>query len=158
MNKSQQKLIQWALKNNAEALNCAQHIIASSQILDDLWDGDKPVTGDQCVQMVLSMSVDIHKNAFFIKHRDSMTQIVERAILQWLECNDIERNSEASEKLRTASYILRSSITDLVIQMAYLVGGRAWGRQAAKAIRTAIFEENESFEEYLAELSKAEED
>lgn len=143
------KLLDWAFKENLHAIQCVEILANSSQTLDDLWDKDKEVSGEQCVSMVLSLIVDLIRNPFYQAHQAAMTRIIERSIMQWIEANDIERDGNETD-LRV-SYIIRSSITDAIIEMAYLLGDRNWGREVAKVLRKTIYSDNESFEQYLTE-------
>ncbi len=149
-NEQELELLKWAYKGNVDAINCALIISRCSQTLDDLWDKDKDVSGPDAVSMMLAMTVDLVRNPFYLKNQASFVRIIERAIMQWVEANDLE--AEQSGEHIHISYIIRSSVTDAIIEIAYLLGDRQWGRVVAKKIRQAVFSDNESFEEYKKEI------
>lgn len=145
------KLLAFAFKQDASAIRCADFLIKSSQTLDDLYDRDKPVSSLQCVNMVLNLSVDMVREPFYQKHQSSMVFIIERAIMQWMEANTIEGDKLASNASLLAAYIIRSSITDALIKMVYLLGDRQHGLTVARQLREAVYSDNEEFAEYLRE-------
>lgn len=146
-------LLSYALKGDGPAIECAKILVNASQVLDDLWDGDKPVDRTKLFEMILSLLVDLNRNAFFIQLREPMTQAVEDALMQWVAANDIEEDGEDARELLVA-YVIRSSTTDLLIKMARLLGGRAWERTVAKKVRAEVYGSNESFEEYRQEVQR----
>ena len=148
----EKELLHFALKGDQHAINCAEIIFAASQTLDDIWDKDKEVTGAQAASMVLNLTVDLVRNPFYQKHQFSMVHIIERAVMRWVEANDLEVTGE--EDLLRIAYIIRSSTTDAVIEMAYLLGDRQHGRTAASVLRKAIYSDNESFAQYMAAFTE----
>lgn len=152
MNPQQEnELLSKSFRNNVDAIACAKYIINASQVLDDLWDKDKEVSGSQAVTMVIHLTVDLARNPFYLRHQVAMVSIIERAIMQWMEANDIEKDAHKDE-LRV-SYVIRSSITDAIIQMVYLLGDRNHARAAAREIRRMVYLDNESFDDYVNEHS-----
>lgn len=143
----QSALLNHVLKGDVPAIQLANDFFEFSQILDDLWDKDKPVSNDQLLRMAKLALVHIPKNAFFIHHQVLLAHVIDDTLNRWVEASDLEEKKE----LLYVSYITRSSTTNLLIKMAYLIGGDDWGRQAAYDINKAIYSDNESYETYKEE-------
>jgi len=144
---SEQQLIAWALKDDKSAIECLNLLSSASQTLDDLYDQDKKLARIAPINMVMNLTVLLHRNEFFRRHSSEVINLLERAIRRWLEASDLEEKKQ----LLCVSYVIRSAMTDLTIDMAYLVGGPDWGRSAAVEIRKFVY--TEPFEDYLQEHS-----
>ena len=152
---NESELLSFWLKENPAAIELAQCWIAISQTWDDLYDGDKPVSKDQINSMMAMALIDIPKNPFFQQHCFELLPMVEHCLMTWLDANTLEATGD--ERDLQVSYIIRSTMTDLIIHMAGMVGGKLWRRKAALAIRKAIYHDNESFEDYQKEILAARE-
>ena len=138
------------LKDNREATDLINAYFSISQVWDDLIDGDQPVTKGQINLMMMQALVEIPTNPFFQRHFQELMPMVQHCLMTWLDANTLEQIGDERDLM--VSYILRSVTTDLLIHVAGLVGGLAWRRQAALAIRKAIYHDNESFIEYFKEI------
>ncbi len=151
-NQIEQNLLNHWLKDNHDAVQLAQDYSIVSQIWDDLHDGDKPVTRAKVDYMMQLALVDIPKNPFFQAHYLELMPMVQHTLLTWMDANTLEDKGDDID-LQVA-YIIRSVTTDLIIHMAGIIGGSVWRRQAALAIRRAIYHDNEPFEAYRTEILK----
>ncbi|WP_067586404.1 hypothetical protein [Endozoicomonas ascidiicola] len=143
-----ENILRW-LKGDRQAYELAFLIFDISQVWDDLIDGDKEVSTAERERLFRLCMVDLPKNPFYQQNFHSLFPIIEEKIYTWLDCNNIERaGSEAQLK---AAYILRSVTTDIVIHMAYLIGGFDWRRVVAYEMRDFIYSDNELFVEYRKE-------
>ena len=147
----EQQLIRYWLKDDPAAVDLANAYSQVSQVWDDLVDGDKPVSRDQVNGMMMQALVDIPKNRFFQLHYLDLMPMVQHCLMTWLDANTLE--AQGNDRDLYVSYVIRSVTTDLIIHLAGLVGGTFWRRQAALAIRQAIYRDNEPFEEYRDEIT-----
>ena len=143
-----QNLHRW-LKGDRSAIELAKMFGEISQIWDDLVDGDKAVGVPEINFLMRLALIEIPKNLFYQQHFNSLHPVMEEKIYTWLDCNLIE--DAGNYRQLQAAYILRSVVTDLVIHLAYLVGGFDWRQAMAFEIRDAIYSENESLQEYVQE-------
>ena len=148
----ERQLISYWLKENQPAIDLVNAYSAISQVWDDLHDGDKPVTKSQVNQMMMLALIEIPTNPFYQQHYLELMPVVQHLLMTWLDANTLE--AVGDERDLQVSYIIRSVTTDLIIHVAGIVGGVVWRRQAALAIRQAIYHDNEPFEEYYAEAMK----
>ncbi len=144
------KLLRHWLKDNPDAIELANDYLIVSQIWDDLHDQDKPVTTAKIDYMMQLALVEIPQNRFFQQHYLELMPMVQHSLLTWMDANALEANGD--ERDLQVAYIIRSVTTDLMIHMAGIIGGNLWRRQAAIAIRRAIYHDNESFETYHDEI------
>lgn len=149
-------LVNKALMNNSTAIDLFNAIAWASQVIDDYWDGDKAVSRDEMLQVILVLTVDIQRNAFFRAVQDDMVGIIEDALCFWMQASDLEEAAKSLpvDDANTAlqvSYINRSVITDVLIRMARLIGGRQHERRIASEIRLAVYGDNEPLSDYINE-------
>ena len=149
---NEQKLINYWLKENQDAIALVNAFSRISQIWDDLHDGDNPVSTELVDYMMMTALVQIPTNNFYRQHYNNLMPVIEHCLMTWLDANTLE--AVGDERDLQVSYIIRSVTTDLIIHVAGIVGGIQWRRQAALAIRRAIYHDNESFYEYKDEIMK----
>ncbi|WP_420588246.1 hypothetical protein [Bacterioplanoides sp.] len=152
----ERQLIRYWLKENQSAIDLVNAYSAVSQIWDDLHDGDKAVTKSRVNQMMTLALIDIPTSPFFREHYLELMPVVQHCLMTWLDANTLE--AVGDDRDLQVSYIIRSVTTDLIIHVAGIVGGPVWRRQAALAIRQAIYHDNEPFEAYYAEVMKLRQD
>lgn len=152
----ERQLISYWLKDNTAAMDLVNAYSSISQVWDDLHDGDKPVTKSQVNTMMMLALIDIPTNPFFQQHYLDLMPVVQHLLMTWLDANTLE--AVGDDRDLQVSYIIRSVTTDLIIHVAGIIGGTLWRRQAALAIRKAIYHDNESFEDYHAEIMKNRQD
>ena len=146
----ERQLINYWLKDNADAIDLVNAYSSISQVWDDLHDRDKPVTRNQVNAMMMMALVEIPQNNFFRNHYLELMPVVQHCLMTWLDANTLE--AVGDERDLQVSYIIRSVTTDLIIHVAGIVGGIAWRRQAGLAIRQAIYHDNEPFDAYQEEV------
>jgi len=139
------QIIAWALQNNPEAIAYCTMVFEASQIWDDMIDGDKPVDKEAINSVFWNILVAMPGNSFYRQHIDSITPIIMQSITDWHAANALEKGSEHEQSI---AFVLRDSVSALLIHCATLIGGYKWARQVAPEIRKAIH--NETLEDYKA--------
>ena len=109
-------LIRYWLKDNAAAINLFNAYSRISQIWDDLYDGDKPVTKSKVNNMMMSALIEIPTNPFYQQHYQQLMPIVQHCLVTWLDANSME--VMGNERDLQVSYIIRSVTTELLVHMA----------------------------------------
>jgi len=149
---NEQQLIAQALKGNQEAAAFCTMIFEASQVWDDMIDGDKPVDKEQINSVFWNLLVALPGNSFYRQNTDSITPIIMQSITDWHVANAL---ASGDNHERSIAFVLRDSVSALLIHCATLIGGYTWGRQVAVEIRKAIH--NETLEDYIKGLEPAEE-
>lgn len=146
--KTEQALLTWALKGHVSAIDYCHVIGQLSQLLDDLVDGDKPVTKEQVTHAFFVMLCELPANHFFVKNNQSLMAILSGAFNAWLDSNVLEKGSEHDKNI---AFVLRDSLTELVSHCAYLIGGYQWQREVSPVVRRYFYDE--SLTDYKAALN-----
>ncbi len=84
--------------------------------------------------------IDLQYNPFYQAHQASLLPVMELAILNWQNANQHE-----------VSYIKRSVLTDIMVFVAALVGGRSHALAIGPEIEAAVFRDDD-FEAYRREV------
>ena len=143
------EMVSWALKDNADAIEFFGLLCQISQTFDDVWDGDKPVNREAAAVMMMKAMVDLPRNRFFQMMTPRVLAMIENAWMTWMESNDLEETG--ARRLLEISYITRSVMTGVLIEMAGIIAGRGRRRHVAKEVRKLVYLDNEPFEDYLHE-------
>ena len=146
----QRNMIHHWLRGDSDAIDLVNIFINISQTWDDLYDGDRCVSQTSVNHMMVSALVHLPRNRFYRRHFPDLQPVIEHCLHNWLDANWLEADGNVRDL--QVSYILRSVTTDLIIHVAYLVGGSAWRMQAANDIRTKIYRDNEPFTDYRREI------
>jgi len=123
------------LKGNHEAAAFCESLGAISQAWDDLID-----TGDAAGMngAMTAALVSLPANPFYREHFTHLQPLVQASIIDWLTANELERGSPHD---KTLAFVLRDSLTAVVIQCAAIVGGLPWAIANAPRIRRAMQQE-----------------
>jgi len=148
----EKQLIVQALQGNQEAAAFCSMIFEASQVWDDLIDGDKPVDKEQINSVFWNLLVALPGNAFYRQHIDSITPIIMQSISDWHVANALEKGDNHDKSI---AFVLRDSVSALLIHCATLIGGYQWGRNVAVDIRRAIHDE--TLDEYVKGLDQPKE-
>lgn len=140
--------LQQALRQNTGAVAFCETLFRISQTLDDIIDGDQPVTGGAVVSAFWQALIELPANPFYREHEPYLRPLMAAALQDWRDSVALERSGDYHQ--RTLAFVLRDQLTSLVVQCAYLVGGEAWMQQTGPLIRRHFHED--SLADYLAEL------
>ena len=141
------------LKGDVDAILLVNDLASISQAWDDLIDNDGALGPDEINGMMMAAMM-LPRNPFYARHIADLLPVMEERMFAWMDANVLEASGEV-EQLRI-SYIMRSVVTDIVVYIAGLVGGVGWRNQIAQEIRSVIYADNESFEDYCDEHSRNE--
>lgn len=108
------------LKGNQNAVNFLLTLFQISQAWDDIVDGDKHVATDKAL---FNAVIVLPANLFYQKHFNQLHPILQTAAYDWLAANVLEKGTTHD---RTLAFVLRDSLTAIVQQCAYIVGGHEW--------------------------------
>lgn len=156
---TEQSLIALALPDHVAAQALYRQLCAASQVLDDVLDGDKPVSAEHVIAAFVVCSVDLLRNPVAQQFPHEVAEMIESAIQGWLHATDIERAVRdpaaradgSAERLLQVSYITRSTTTNLLLRLARLLFGREHERAIALTVQRTVYLDNEIFERYRVE-------
>lgn len=131
MKEFKEKFYYW-FQGDQEASDWCFHIWNCIQVWDDLIDKNKDVSNhdiDNCFTMLLT---NIPLNKFYEENKHYLLPIIISCVLQWKTANIFE-NSSNEDDINKA-YVLRASYYELLMMVAYLIGGFEWASTVAPDI------------------------
>jgi len=143
------EFLRQVLKDNQAAVQFCQQLFQVSQVLDDIIDADKPVSGDAVISAFWKSLIEIPANPFYREHEPYLRPLMAMAMQDWRDSVVLERSG--AEDNQTLAFVLRDQLTGLVIQCAYLVGGESWMASVGPQVRIHFHED--SLGDYLKELN-----
>jgi hypothetical protein len=147
--KTDQEMLEYCLKGNADAIEFMHTISRISQFLDDLYDGDND-KDDACRKadaLVHAMDVLIHlpRNVFYSKFCTELQPIIELGLNDWIAANEFERRG--GDHFMRIAYVIRDNAYSLVVTCARIIGGVDWAAEISPIFREYVH--SESFEDYM---------
>lgn len=139
------------LQGNMAAVAFCENLFRISQIWDDLIDGDKEVSADTTNEAFWRALITVNENPFYFKHAQELQPLIRAAIVDWMDANALEKDGEHGQDV---AFVLRDSISAIVIHCAYIIGGFPLMRQVSLAVRKRIYDE--SLVDYKAKLTAQE--
>lgn len=145
---NERAFLQRVLREHAAAILFCEALFRISQTLDDLIDGDKPVTGDAVYAAFWEALIELPANPFYRQHEPFLRPLMAAALQDWRDSVTLERAGDHHG--RTLAFVLRDQLTSLVVQCAGIVGGAGWMRQVSAEIRRHFHED--ALGDYLGEF------
>lgn len=146
---NERAFLQRVLKDQAAPILFCEMLFRISQTLDDLIDGDKPVTGDAIYRAFWDAMIEVPANPFYRQHEPALRPLMAAALQDWRDSVCLERHGDNHG--RTLAFVLRDQLTSLVVQCAGIVGGFEWMQQVAVEIRRHFHED--ALADYLNEFN-----
>ena len=115
-----------------------------AEVIDDLWDGDKPVTREDITRILFVMLTEFPLNPFFDRFKHQLVPIMVTGINAWLDANTLERGSDND---RVFAYVLRDWYAEMIAFVIYLARGRDYMRAVSMDVR-AFFTHHETLDQY----------
>lgn len=149
----QHEFLMDVLKGNEAAVEFVELIGGVTQIIDDLYDydvdpADVPKVSEQLCWLTL---VRLPGNMFYMEHYQWLYPAIRAGVIDWIDANKLQ--SRKDDKSRHVAYILRSTISSIVVHIAGIVGGDEWMREVSLRIRDHIYED--TFDEFVQSLPPA---
>lgn len=136
--KNETDLLRFALLDDSGAIAYCLAIGALSQALDDVVDGDKPVSAEELCRAFWVMLVDLPDNRFVQQCGSQLSAVLGSAFNSWLDANELEKGSEHDKNL---AFVLRDALVDVVCFCALKVGGFLWMRKVSVIVRRYYLDE-----------------
>lgn len=145
---NERAFLQHVLQGHAAPILFCESLFRISQTLDDLIDGDKPVTGQAVYRAFWEALIDLPGNPFYRQHESVLRPLMAAALQDWRDSVTLERAGDHHG--RTLAFVLRDQLTSLVVQCAGIVGGFDWMQQVSAEIRRHFHED--ALDDYLGEF------
>lgn len=145
---SEQNFLAQVLQGDQHAVSYCETLFRISQTLDDLVDGDNPVTSDTVFNAFYDALVELPGNPFYRANEPTLRPMMRLALQDYRDSVLLEQQGGHGQ---TLAFVLRDQLTSIVVQCAGMVGGNDWMRQVSTSIR-AFFHE-ESLQDYLVGLN-----
>lgn len=139
-----------AYKGDAAAVDLVLAIAEISHTWDDLIDRDKPVDDARINRAFTLALLELPRNPFYLQHRDELLPVMTTGALNYLTANEYEKQDDA--EAHALAHVLRYGIADLVLFVAYLIGGQEWAQSVAPELRK--LSQKDSLENYLSEIRR----
>lgn len=123
-------------------------LFKTTQVIDDLIDKDRPIDDDAIFRAFWSCLFEIPLNPFYRQNEIYLRPILATGFQDWWDSVKLERSGDHHGK--TLAFVLRDSLTSVVIQCAYLVGGYDYMQAVSEGIRRHAHED--TLAEYLGDL------
>lgn len=141
----QSAFLREVLLGNPEAIEFCEVLFGISQVWDDVVDGDE-FTAENVNEMMWDALVVLPCNTFYQQHFGVLQPLLQAAIVDWLDSNELCRGDKEEQ---CAAYVLRDTITTIIIHCARLIGGYEHMRKISLRVRTELYKE--PIEEYMRE-------
>lgn len=131
------------------ALEYIEALAFISQTFDDLYDRDRPVTGEDFYRLLRVTLIAIPSSPFFEAHKGYLLPVLSQALLDWRFSNTVEKNPGDRSRMEVAR-VLRSAVTPILRAVVLLLRGE---RAAVEFMyRAAPLIYDQSVEDYIAEF------
>ena len=143
---NQTELLNRVLLGNQPAIAFCETVFSISQTWDDIVDRDNNFTDHDVNRMMWEAMITLPNNPFYQQYFDILNPILQASIVDWMDSNEL---CKGTTEEKVAAYILRDSVTNIVIHCARLVGGFDWMAEISTEVRAALYDE--PIEIYLKE-------
>jgi len=132
-------------KGSRAALEIIDILISITHIWDDLIDKDKPVTDAEINSVFYNALVTLPRNPLFQMNQERFVTTLENAIFDWMTSCKMETCT--MQNLR-AAWVLRTSLSNITVQLAQIVGGFEHAQAVSDQIKNGILDD---WDEYRQE-------
>lgn len=122
-----------AFRGNRDAVELAFSIARIADVWDNLIDRDKPVSNDEINQAFWIALVEIPRNPFYVRHVQDLQPLIAQSIVNYQIANTLQ--SEVDSEALNVANVLRYSVADVIVHMAFLCGGMSWAALVGPQLR-----------------------
>lgn len=148
----EQQFLAYVLQGQPQAIAFCHRLYATTQVIDDLIDKDRDVSDEELFRAFWDCLFELPINPFYRQHEIYLRPILATGFQDWWDSVKLERAGD--NHARHVAFVLRDSLTSVVIQCAYLIGGYDWMQEVSETIRRHAHEDTLS--EYMNGLEGVE--
>jgi hypothetical protein len=127
------ELVRKVLRGYQPAVDFFMVLGTIAHFWDDLIDKDRQVSDEEINGVMWNALVTLPNNEFYRQFFDALNPLLVTAIANWQTATAFERGDNPRQ--HQIAFITRSDYANILIQAAYLVGGREWMLQMTPVIR-----------------------
>jgi hypothetical protein len=142
--------ISQVLRGYVPAVECFLLLRDILHFWDDLIDRDHALADAHIHESMFKVLISLPSNEFYRKYQDLLQPVLINAIANWRAANQFEGHGD--NRALQLAFVIRSDYANILIQMAYIVGGHDWLMEVTPTIRAMWTEED--FEAYLTNLER----
>lgn len=147
-----EKLLEF-FRGNRSAVELAYYIAKVADIWDNLIDRDKGVSDSEINRAFWMCLVEIPRNPFYAAHFNNLQPIIAQSIINYGISNAYQADSglvATREEADALSHVLRYSVADVIVHMAFIVGGIGWAEEVGPALRAMC--QRDTLANFMAEM------
>lgn len=144
---TESEFIAYILQGDREAIDFCHVLFSASAIWDDMIDKDKPIEPMAINRVFWSLLVTLPTNPFYQKYFNELHPLIRHSIFSWWDANKIEDQKDRG--FAEVAYGLRSGISNILIDVAYITSGYDWVNKMSLTIRKRVYTDN--FQDYIKE-------
>jgi hypothetical protein len=128
-----------AAQENKDAFEYMGFWIRSAQLIDDLFDEIEYWKSENTYELAQLLLVDMPSNSFFHAHKLTLLPLHVTVLNAWRDSNDWKDSGDAPRKLH--ALVMCEQISDIMILVAYLIGGYKHMRKVSLKVRELFLKE-----------------
>lgn len=144
---SEHEFLYAVLHGEPYAVALCEALFTCSQVLDDCYDEGVPAHAPAVLDLGYLAFVTLPENPFYQRHFTRLQPRITDAMRDWLTATELEQGNAHD---RSLAFVLRDTLTGVVIEAARIVGGDDHAR--AQAARIRRFFHDEALPRYLQGL------
>jgi hypothetical protein len=132
------KILDAAAGKNQSAREYLSMIAESARLLDDIYDGDYPITKKNLLEVLEILAIRIPTNKFYRQHQDFLLSQHLSMYNAWNASNEAEKGDELS---KIYAHVWRDSIEELIPVVALLCKGPAHMKHISSIMRKVFMKQ-----------------
>jgi hypothetical protein len=145
----EQQFLRAVFPDRPDVVGFLNLLFKTTQVIDDLVDKDRPVDDDTIFRSFWTCLFELPLNSLYRENEIYLRPILAAGFQDWWDSVKLERSGDHHGK--TIAFVLRDSLTGVVIQCAYIVGGYDYMQTVSEKIRRHAYEE--TLDQYLEDLT-----
>mgnify|MGYP003395407320 CR=1 FL=1 len=140
-------------RGNRAAVELAFYIAKVADTWDNLIDRDKEVDDSEINRAFWMCLVDIPRNQFYMAHFNDLQPIIAQSIINYGISNVYQGDSgllETKDEALALAHVLRYSVADVIVHMAFIVGGADWAAGVGPELRAMC--QRDTLANFMAEM------
>jgi len=139
-------------KGNMAAVELAKQVAFLADVWDNLYDGDKQVTRAELNRAFWVALFEIPSNPVYREAEAYLRPALVSGYLAWMNANYLETRKDDHHAL-TVSHVARYGLSEALVMIAFVVGGRDWAEVVGPDIRMMC--QRDKLDDYLKEKGYA---
>lgn len=140
------------LKGENQAVSFALDLLFLAHKIDDLVDGDVPVSVEDIKLIFRKLIVDFPYNNFYQRWRNQLEPMISNAYLSWLASTYLEKGNRED---RFCAFYIRNDVLRVIQHMMLLIGGPAYVQEQGPLFWKTLGVKEAKYDEFKSEAPNA---